>query len=133
MRYAEAIARADIDYILGPEQPLPSSDHGYWKVWERMAVAVITLADEEYRTPAPGDNRAQIPAHLLALLPAREYLSTACETAVDLAGAVDHHPEHADELRGWSAHLHHWCRLNHKFTGTRCSCTHCSHMQKEPT
>ena len=71
----------------------------------------------------PGSTREQLPAALLALLPARHYLSTACETARLLEGAAIAHPQRATELRGWRDRKHDRCRLNNKFTGQICICS----------
>lgn len=73
-------------------------------------------------TNPPGSTREQLPADLLALLPARSYLSTACETARLLEGAAIAHPQRATELRDWRDRMHTRCRLNNKFTGAGCTC-----------
>jgi hypothetical protein len=122
MRYARAIAQDDIDNSLGPGNELPDLDNDLWDVWRQRAVVVMRIADEEYQTPAPGDNRAKLPDHILAMLPHQDYDSTACESARRVHAAIDRQPDHIEELLGWSAHLHKWCRLNHKFEGTRCVC-----------
>lgn len=48
MRYAKAIARVDVDFImLG--YPLPDLDHPHWKIWKLVAAAVVEIADEEIK------------------------------------------------------------------------------------
>lgn len=71
----------------------------------------------------PGSTREQLPDNILALLAHRTYLSTACETARLLDGAIIRNPERAD-LPGWRDRMHARCRLSQKFTGSACSC-HC--------
>jgi len=69
----------------------------------------------------PGSTREQLPGDILELLAHRTYLSTACETARLLDGAIIRNPERAD-LPGHRDRLHQRCRLNQKFTGQPCSC-----------
>ena len=71
----------------------------------------------------PGSTAEQLPADVLALLAHRTYLSTACETARLLDGAIIRNAGRAD-LPGWRDRMHQRCRLTHKFTGAPCSC-HC--------
>ena len=129
MRYAEAFARADIEQWFGPGHELPEADHEFWETWKAMGTIALRVAEEEYTTPAPGDNRAKLPAHILAMLPHADYVSTACGSARRVHTAIDRNPDHIEELLGWSAHLHKWCRLNHKFEDTRCVCP--CHTSKE--
>lgn len=70
----------------------------------------------------PGSTGEQLPADVLRLLPAVDYLSTACETAALLNAAAGEHPERAAELAGWRGQMHARCRLNHKFIGLFCRC-----------
>lgn len=72
--------------------------------------------------PPPGDRREQLPDHVLALIPARPYLSTACETAQDLETAAGVHRGQASELAVWWERMHARCRTNQKFTGQLCVC-----------
>lgn len=127
MRYARAIARVDVDNWAGPGAELPDEGHEFWASWRAEAAAVMKVADEEYTTPAPGSTRAKLPDHLLALLPHRDYESTACELARDIAVLIEEPPQkvvqYLDEYRGWRDFLHKWCRLNNKFRGTRCICS----------
>jgi len=83
--------------------------------------------------PPPGDRREQLPDAILALLPAKPYLSTACDTAQQLeqapapiptsSGAIPNVPWYAERM-------HARCRLQHKFTGMPCSCP--CHQPAEP-
>ncbi|MFI2349729.1 hypothetical protein ACH492_22280 [Streptomyces sp. NPDC019443] len=93
---------------------------GAWldlSVRQAVADAVLDAIDNP-----PGSTREQLPADLLALLPPRSYLSTACETARLLEGAAIAHPDRATELRAWRDRMHQRCRLSHKFTGRPCAC-----------
>lgn len=72
-------------------------------------------------TNPPGSTREQLPADVLALLARRTYLSTACETARLVDGAIIRNPDRGD-LAGHRNRLHRRCRLNHKFTGELCCC-----------
>ncbi|TXS40085.1 hypothetical protein [Streptomyces sp. OR43] len=72
-------------------------------------------------TTPPGSTREQLPDDVLALLAPRHYLSTACETARLLDGAIIRNPERGD-LPGLRDRMHQRCRLNHKFTGVLCGC-----------
>ena len=72
-------------------------------------------------TNPPGSTREQLPDDVLALLSRRTYLSTACETARLVSGAIIRRPERTD-LPGHRDRLHQRCRLNNKFTGQPCSC-----------
>ncbi|MFJ8923896.1 hypothetical protein ACIREK_31015 [Streptomyces sp. NPDC102415] len=69
----------------------------------------------------PGSTREQLPDDVLALLSRRSYLSTACETARLVSGAIIRRPDRAD-LPGHRDRLHQRCRRNNKFTGARCTC-----------
>lgn len=69
----------------------------------------------------PGATTEQLPADVLALLDTRHYLSTACETARLVKGAIIRNPDRND-LPGWRDRMHARCRLNHKFTGVLCGC-----------
>jgi hypothetical protein len=128
MRYATAIARDDLNYLIGPEYPLPAAEHPLWEHWKRTAAVVMKLADEE-RPPPPGSTEEQIPADLLALIVRRPYTSTACEMARALASAKIRHPDRAYELQMWSDIKHARCRLNNKHSGVLCGCPH--HKEKE--
>ncbi|MYX67403.1 hypothetical protein K388_05533 [Streptomyces sp. KhCrAH-43] len=72
---------------------------------------------------SPGSAVGQLPADILTLLAHRTYLSTACETARLLDGAIIRNPDRGD-LPTWRDRMHNRCRLQHKFTGKACSC-HC--------
>lgn len=72
-------------------------------------------------TNPPGSTREQLPDDVLALLSRRTYLSTACETARLVDGAIIRRPDRAD-LAGHRDRLHQRCRLNQKFTGAPCCC-----------
>lgn len=77
--------------------------------------------------PPPGSTRAQLPAHILAKLTPRIYLSTACEMGQACERAVIRHPDDAEELTFWARWLHdEMCRLNNKYSGVLCSCP-CGH------
>lgn len=121
MRYATAIARDELDYLCGPEYPLPGEGHPYWTRWKETAAVVIKLADTEH-PPPPGSTAEQIPEHLLALIVRRPYVSTACETGRALQSAMIRHPEYHAELDLWLNRMHDRCRLNNKFTGVLCGC-----------
>jgi hypothetical protein len=123
MRYATAIARNDIDYMLGTDYPLPGLDHDFWKIWKRIATVAIQIADHEH-PPPPGSTLKKLPDHILALIVLRPYISTACETARALESAVVRHPDFADELRMYRDLCHKECRLNNKFTDVECGCPH---------
>lgn len=69
----------------------------------------------------PGSTREQLPADVLALLTPRTYLSTACETARLLDGAIIRNPGRGD-LPGLRDRMHQRCRLGQKFTGAACTC-----------
>ena len=69
----------------------------------------------------PGSTCEQIPADVLALLPTRHYLSTACETGRLLQVAIIRYPDRED-LPKWQDRMHGRCRLNNKFTGAPCTC-----------
>ena len=69
----------------------------------------------------PGSTQEQLPADVLALLPRRSYLSTACEVARLLEGAAIANPERAAELREWRDRMQQRCRLNNKYTGALCT------------
>ena len=120
-RYAEAIARVELDRMIGPDQPLPAPDHSYWDVWKTGAAAVITLADEEH-PPPPNSTVKQLPDSILDLIIKVPYLSTACDVARRLQSAIVRHPDHAGELADWRDIKHSECRQNNKHTGMTCSC-----------
>lgn len=133
MRYATAIARDDLDYLIGSEYPLPAADHDFWRSWKRTAAVVLKLADQDQPPPPPGDTREQMPEHILALIVRRPYISTACETARALSTALVRHPEYKTELELWQKHMHARCRLNNKFTGVLCTCPHHKEQDALPT
>lgn len=72
--------------------------------------------------PPPGDRREQLPDHLLALIDAPPYLSTACEVAGLLDRVIDQHQDRGDGIDAWVERMHGRCRLQNKFTGTACRC-----------
>lgn len=75
--------------------------------------------------PPPGDRREQLPDAILALLPERDYLSTACDTAQQLEQALRPTPTGSGVIPnvGWYVQmLHARCRRNQKFTGQLCGC-----------
>jgi hypothetical protein len=73
--------------------------------------------------PPPGSTREQLPPAVLALLPARDYLSTACDTGQQLTEAPTPTSGGAIPNVGWYTQmLHTRCRRNHKFTGALCIC-----------
>jgi len=123
MRYAMAIARDELDYLCGPEYPLPKEGHPSWGRWAQLAEAALKIADEEH-PPPPGSTEEQLPAEILMLTVLRPYISTACETAHALESAMVRHPEHRTELELWRDRMHSRCRLNNKFTGVLCACPH---------
>lgn len=123
MRYATAIARAEIDQIVGPEYPLPDTGRSAWQRWRNTAAAVVKLADREH-PPPPGSTMRKLPVHILALIVLRPYVSTACETAQALESAMIRHPDFIDELRMYRDLMHDYCRLNQKFTDVECRCPH---------
>lgn len=126
MRYATAIGRCDLDYILGPDHPdhpLPDSNHSIWENWKRTAGVVIRLADNEH-PPPPGSTEERLPEHILGLVVLRSYLSTACQMAHALQSAITRHPEHKTELELWRDRMHSRCRLNNKFSDVSCACPH---------
>lgn len=83
-----------------------------------------------FRPPPPGSTEEKLPAHILAMIVPRPYISTACETGHALASAVVRWPEHEQELRSWEKRMHERCRLNNKFTDKPCSCS-CGHPRDE--
>lgn len=123
MRYATAIARDELDYLVGPECPLPDADHEYWRRWKQTAAVVIRVADREH-PPPPGSTRKKLPLHILALIVLRPYVSTACEMARALDSATVRHPDNAEELRLWRDIMYGECRLNNKFSDVPCSSPH---------
>lgn len=123
MRYATAIAQDDFVYVFGNDHPLPAQDHPLWNNWKRTAAVVIKIADEEH-PPPPGSTEEQLPPEILMLTVQRRYISTACETAHALEGAMTRYPEHHTELGLWRDRMHGRCRLNNKFTGVLCACPH---------
>lgn len=75
--------------------------------------------------PPPGDRREQLPDAVLALLPAKPYLSTACDTAQQLEQAPAPTPTSSGvipDVPRYAERMHARCRLQHKFTGVPCSC-----------
>lgn len=76
----------------------------------------------DWTPPPPGDTREQLPDDVLALIELPDYTSTACETALLLAGEATARPGRATELQDWVARLHACCRLSNKFTGRACRC-----------
>lgn len=72
-------------------------------------------------TNPPGSTSEQLPDHVLALLPPRPYLSTACDTAWLLEAARLQHRDR-DDVGEHARQMHDRCRLNHKFTGANCVC-----------
>lgn len=81
------------------------------------------MTTTEWTPPPPGDRREQLPDDILALLPRRVYVSTACETARDAGVAMTRNPQRAQELGRLMMRMHKRCRVNHKFRGTICSCS----------
>ena len=79
------------------------------------------VASEDAPDNPPGSTVELLPADVLALLAHRTYLSTACETARLIDGAIIRNPEH-DNLPRWRDRMHQQCRLNNTFTGKPCSC-----------
>lgn len=128
-KYATAIARDELDYLCGPEYPLPEADHPYWERWRETAAVVIRIADREH-PPPPGSTRKRLPDHILALIVMRSYLSTACEMAAALQSAITRHPEYKTELELWRDVMHAECRENNKFSDVPCACVH---HQEQPT
>lgn len=129
LRYAQAFARSDLDYMVGEQHPLPHADHPMWGNWKRTAAVAIRLADEDnpmdtatYRPPPPGSTLKQLPDDVLDLIVIRPYISTACETARALQSALTRHPEHTAKLALWRDRMHDECRLNHKYQGNLCKC-----------
>lgn len=88
------------------------------------AVPCPDIAPEGLQANPPGSRRDQLPDRILALLVPGVYISTACETAIQLFRAVTEYPDRSEELAVWEKRMHLRCRLNHKFTGTLCEC-HC--------
>jgi hypothetical protein len=89
-------------------------------------------ATTDWTPPPPGDTREKLPAHLLAMIVALPYMSTACQTGRSLTSAIVRHPESAFELEEWSRLMHKRCRLNNKFTDLKCTCA-CGHPRDEDT
>lgn len=92
------------------------------------------LLDEDDQEPGspppPGNTREQLPAHILAKVVPRVYLSTACEMAQACERAIVRYPDDEAELKYWANRLHHKrCRLNNKYSGTLCACL-CGHDQE---
>jgi hypothetical protein len=96
-------------------------------------------AEEEHTvpmaTPPPGHWRPtaeRLPADILALLPIRDYTSTACQTGHLLESDVYGRARHwglklpdlvsLADLEEQVRRMHKRCRLNHKFTGNLCIC-----------
>lgn len=130
MRYATAIARDELDYLCGPEYPLPVQDHDSWVRWKQTATVVIEVADREH-PPPPGSREKELPADILALIVCRPYVSTACETAQALESATVRHPDRAYELKTWAIIKHKECRLNNKHTGILCICGCPHHAERQ--
>ena len=84
----------------------------------------------DWKPPPPGDTRAKLPDHILAMVVLRPYTSTACEMAQALASAVVRYPECEDELQFWEKIMHDWCRLNNKFSDVKCACP-CGHPNRK--
>ncbi|MDQ0792025.1 hypothetical protein [Streptomyces sp. B1I3] len=72
-------------------------------------------------TNPPASPRAQLPADVLALLSHRTYLSTACETARLIDGAIIRNPGRAD-LPARRDKMHQQCPHSNHLTGVPCSC-----------
>lgn len=123
MRYARAIARDELDYLFGSEYQLPPVTHPRWTRWKQTATVVMKLADREH-PPPPGSTMRKLPAHILALIVLRPYVSTACEMAQALESAMVRHPDFVDELRMYRDLMHDYCRLNNKFSDVPCACPH---------
>lgn len=85
---------------------------------------VLEALDGQGQPPVnpPGSTSEQLPANVLALLPIRPYLSTACETAEACETGAAVHRDERPWLHAHAEDLHQRCRLNHKFTGQPCSC-----------
>lgn len=123
LRYATAIAREEMNHLFGSAYQLPPGTHPRWTRWKQTAAVVIQLADREH-PPPPGSTMKKLPAHILALIVLRPYVSTACETAQALESAMIRHPDFIDELRMYRDLMHDYCRLNQKFTDVECRCPH---------
>jgi hypothetical protein len=85
----------------------------------------------DWTPPPPGDTREQLPDHILNLIGATSYRSTACETANLCDNAIIDHPAQGAGLRRWRDRMHSRCRLNNKFTGVLCECF-CHMPDEEP-
>lgn len=101
--------------------------------WDRRLVefqdAIRPAAEQPRTTPnnPPGSTREQLPDAVLALLPDKPYLSTACDTAQQLDEVPLRVGGTSSRRSGvniaWLAGpMHGRCRLNHKFTGALCIC-----------
>ncbi|MFF3998584.1 hypothetical protein ACFYX8_35410 [Streptomyces cyaneofuscatus] len=92
---------------------------------EEARDAVLAAISNHSAANIPGATTEQLPADVLALLDTGHYLSTACEMARLLKGAIIRNPDRED-LSGWRDRMHARCRLNNKFTGELCICS-CHH------
>jgi hypothetical protein len=109
--------------IIGYEPPLPIETTAIYR-WQ-------AAADEPrpqpgaWTPPPPGSTAEQLPPHILALIHAPSYVSTACDTAYALALPGHSHANIArrDEINEWVDRLHARCRRNQKFTGALCGCS----------
>lgn len=121
MKYATAFARDDLDHTIGPEYPLPDTDHDFWRTWKRTAAIAINLADEEH-PPPPNSTVKKLPDDILALIVRLPYLSTACGNARALQSAIVRHPDRAADLAMWRDIKHGECRQNNKHDDMKCIC-----------
>ncbi|MGW7087570.1 hypothetical protein ACWGH2_29295 [Streptomyces sp. NPDC054871] len=83
----------------------------------------------DWTPPPPGDTREQLPEAILDLIEVQPYTSTACQTALLLEEAAvtaarEDRDQDVESLMEWAWRLHQRCRLNHKFTGVGCGCSH---------
>lgn len=92
---------------------------------------LLPQGDAVFVPPPPGSTAEQLPDDGLTLIDPPPYLSTACETAQLLEQVTAEHPDRQAGLGEWARRMHDRCRINQKFTGQLCSCTHHWRQQSE--
>ncbi len=82
------------------------------------------ITDPDYVPPPPGSDRDALPEHLRALIAPhmRDYVSTACETALALDRASTIHHAAMVTLMQWETRQHATCRITRKQDMAKCQC-----------
>lgn len=80
--------------------------------------------EDGYTPPPPGSDRDALPEDLRQLIAPhmRDYVSTACETALALDKASTIHHAALDTLMDWETRQHASCRITRKQDMARCQC-----------